>query len=182
MATWLLLRSTTASDLLRRIINGERPTSDEATTVYALRSRLVVTRSAYAYSSAMATDAGLRVLAGGNPPAPPELDIDDEQPVPIPERVIRPHPLIAGLRHITVGYRGWIDTHRIPDVAHVRVHCPASSGRPESFTPSPSRRNDAATPSSPPAAGTALAASGSTSTDTCMNSPSSSTTAASRTC
>jgi hypothetical protein len=48
--------------------------------------------------------------------------------VEVPDRVRRPHPLIAELRHITVGYRGWIDTHRLPDVAHVRIS-PASKQR-----------------------------------------------------
>jgi hypothetical protein len=48
--------------------------------------------------------------------------------VEVPDRVRRPHLLISELRHITVGYRGWIDTHRLPDVAHVRIS-PASKQR-----------------------------------------------------
>lgn len=41
--------------------------------------------------------------------------------VEVPDRVRRPHPLVAALRSSTVGYSGWIDTHRMPDVAHVRI-------------------------------------------------------------
>jgi hypothetical protein len=202
--------------VLRRIVDGGyRPSSADATTIYALRSRgLVTTRSAYAYGTAQPTEAGRALIdiTAGTPsaevhshdpvaasdamPSPSEL-LDQlnrsadhrlvvADPTPerraawrrllhatrrehtttaggdmvlrhtgrargdlviwlearveaavtatslvsaeVPDRVRHPHPLIAELRHITVGYRGWIDTHRRSDVAHVRIS-PSSKQR-----------------------------------------------------
>jgi hypothetical protein len=62
------------------------------------------------------------------PPVEADITTTSVASVEIPDRVRRPHPLIAELRHITVGYRGWIDTHRLPNVAHVRIS-PSSKQR-----------------------------------------------------
>jgi hypothetical protein len=62
--------TTRQLDLLHRITkDGHRPTSNEATSVYALRSRgLVATTSSYAYRTAAPTDAA-RVLLSDGPPS-----------------------------------------------------------------------------------------------------------------
>jgi hypothetical protein len=203
--------------VLQRIVHGEyRPESGDATTVYALRRRcLVTTETAYAYATAEPTEAGRALVdrqdvasvksgaepaaadvsatfdapsspaelfdrlarsgdhrlvvadptpevraawrrllyatrreqtAGGDmvlrhtgrargdlviwlePPVEADITTTSVASVEIPDRVRRPHPLIAELRHITVGYRGWIDTHRLPNVAHVRIS-PSSKQR-----------------------------------------------------
>ena len=196
--------------VLRQIVRGElRPTSSDATTIYALRSRgLVSTRSAYAYGTVEPTEAGRalvdnpavvvetsgsevrlpdpvagldamsspsallyrltrsadhrlviadptlekraawrrllyatcleRAVAGGMVLRhsgrsrgdlviwlEPRVEIDATAtavlPVEIPERVVRPHSLVAALRSTKVGGHGWIDTRRTPGVAHVRI-------------------------------------------------------------
>lgn len=196
--------------LLQRIVDGGyRPSSGDATTTYALRSRgLLTTTSAYAYRTAEPTAAGCALIErqhvsdahAGRAAAAPEpvvvlevasshaelldelarsvdhrLVLTDPTPetraawrrllhatrrqhatddgmvlrhsgrargdlviwlkprvdtsttsttviaVDVPDRVLRPHPLVAALRTATVGSYGWIDTRRMPDVAHVRI-------------------------------------------------------------
>lgn len=54
----------------------------------------------------------------------PRVGVDESTTfasVEVPERVRHPHPLVAALHPITVGHSGTIDTHQLPDVAHVRI-------------------------------------------------------------
>lgn len=257
--------------VLQRIVLGEyRPASGDATTIYALRRRrLVTTKTAYAYGTAEPTEAGRALVdrqdsasvksgaepaaaevsatfdvpsspaelfdrlarsgdrrlvvadptpevraawrrllyaarreqtAGGDmvlrhtnrargdlviwlePPVEADITPTSVASVEIPVRVRGAHPLIAELRHITVGYSGWIDTHRMADVAHVRISPSSKQRTIRSSTRSRLRRNAAGTASSLAATVAAPVASGSASTDTGTNSPSSSSIDASRTC
>jgi hypothetical protein len=78
-------------DLLRRIIAGERPLTPDASSVYALRNRgLVTTASTYAYDTAQPTDAGRAAAVG---------DLTAMRRVPTPKkkrtaaaRTTRPRP------------------------------------------------------------------------------------------